>query len=262
MLSEQRIVLVGCGHMGGAMLRGWLAAGVRVEHVRIVDPQAESMDGVSVVGSAAELGDFAPDVIVLAVKPQLFDDVLPDYTLYTDALFVSIAAGKSLAAMERLLGDVALVRAMPNLPATVGKGVSAYIGNDRVSEDQQELAKQLLEAVGIAVALEDEALINAVTAVSGSGPAYFFHMAEAMVAAGVAEGLSESQALELVRGTIAGAAVQLEQSGEAPGALREKVTSKGGTTAAALDVFMDDDALANLVQQAVSAARKRAETLE
>lgn len=193
-----RLLLIGGGKMGSAMLGGWLAGELQPSQCLVVEPDRTAAaalrgrHGVAVVGGVEEIADdVTPEMVVLAVKPQVMDDVLPPYRRFVraDTVFVSIAAGKSVTFLERALGDAAIVRAMPNTPAAVGRGITAAFANARVSARQRDAADRRLSAVGEVVWIDDEELINAVTALSGSGPAYVFHMIEAMAAAGVAAGL-------------------------------------------------------------------------
>ncbi|WP_044562028.1 pyrroline-5-carboxylate reductase [Azospirillum sp. B4] len=261
------LLLVGFGKMGGAMLAGWRAAGT-VRRVVIVDPAggtAPEGETVLVADPAAVPADFAPAAVVLAVKPQMMDQALPAYAGYAGrAVFLSIAAGKTVASFQKVLGgDAALVRAMPNTPAAVGRGISGAFATPSVSTDQRDLCHRLLNAVGEVVWVEDEALIDAVTAVSGSGPAYVFHLVEAMAAAGAAVGLPAELALRLARATVTGAGELLHRNADATATqLRINVTSPKGTTQAALDVLMDEgQGLTPLMTRAVAAAARRSREL-
>jgi len=202
-------------------------------------------------------------VIVLAIKPQILDSVLPGlaHLVGPETVVVSIAAGKTIGAIGDGLGPVAIVRAMPNTPAQVGRGVSVGVANAATTAEQKALVDALLSAVGSVEWVEDEALIDAVTAVSGSGPAYVFHMVEALAAAGVAAGLEPGMAGRLARATVEGAGELLHQSPLAPAVLRQNVTSPKGTTAAALDVLMSADGLSELMTRAVEAAARRSREL-
>jgi pyrroline-5-carboxylate reductase len=264
------LLLAGCGKMGGALLAGWLGDGLPPENVLVVEPHAETAEdlrarrGVTVYADAAEVpGDVAPDVVLLAVKPQVMDDVVPAYARFRgSAVFLSIAAGRTIASFEALLGSAAaIVRAMPNTPAAVGRGITVGCPNGPVTDAQKRLCHHLLEAVGEVAWVDDEALMDAVTAVSGSGPAYVFLLAECLAAAGRDAGLADDLAARLARSTVAGAGELLYRAGEPPEQLRRNVTSPGGTTAAALDVLMADDGLAPLLSRAVAAAVKRGRDL-
>jgi pyrroline-5-carboxylate reductase len=259
-----RILLVGCGKMGGAMLEGWLDQGLAPADVIVVDPAAQiNRPGLAVAAGIEAIPDsFAPDVVVLAVKPQMMDAALPPYARFTSAVFLSIAAGKTLRYFAGHLGDVAIVRAMPNTPAAVRRGITGCIANERVSAGQRALCDHLLSSVGAVEWLEDEGLIDAVTAVSGSGPAYVFLLAETLAQAGVAAGLSEDMAARLARATVAGSGELLRQSDQTAATLRQNVTSPGGTTFAALQVLMaGQDGFAPLLTRAVAAAAKRSKEL-
>lgn len=266
-----RLLLVGCGKMGGAMLSGWLARGMTPADICIVEPDATFAEelatrfGVPVATTPTEIpAGFIPDVVVLAVKPQVMDDVLPAYQTFVQhgCVFLSIAAGRTIASFEKHLSmNAAIVRAMPNTPAAVARALSAAIANANVSDTQTRLCTDLLGAIGEVVWLDDETQMDAVTAVSGSGPAYVFLLAEVMSAAGHKAGLPKPLADQLARATVAGAGELLFQASEPASVLRQNVTSPGGTTAAALAVLMDDDSLQALFDQAILAASERSKAL-
>jgi pyrroline-5-carboxylate reductase len=266
--SDQPLVLIGGGRMGSAMLSGWLAAGVAPAAVTVVEPFAQARQqladacpGVVLVEDAAAVQG-QPSVVVLAVKPQVMGDVLAALPDWPGALFISIAAGKTLSFFEGYLGaEAAIIRVMPNTPAAVGAGTSVAVGNAHVSEGAQALATALLQATGMVDWVNDEALIDAVTAVSGSGPAYVFHLVEAMAAAGVRAGLTSELAEKLARQTVIGSGVLMREDPSDAATLRQNVTSPGGTTQAALDVLMDNGAMVDLLVRAIAAARKRSEEL-
>lgn len=264
------LILIGCGKMGGAMLDGWLASGIAAAGVTVVDPMGggdfAGRPGVTIVADAADVpDDIDPEVIVLAVKPQQMDALLADYRRFSGpgCLFLSIAAGKTIGYFESHLGDdAAIVRAMPNTPAAIGQGITVACPNARASASQTEMAEHLLRAVGEAVTVQDEALIDAVTALSGGGPAYTFLLIETMAKAGVAAGLPDDLAARLALVTVAGAGQLALASGEPPSKLRENVTSPGGTTLEALKVLMrDDDGLPPLMVEAIAAATRRSREL-
>lgn len=262
------LLLVGCGKMGGALLDGWLKRGVKPADVVVVEPAADPgrvsiPAGVTVVPSPDRLPEgFRPAVVVLAVKPQTMDDVAPRYAGCAGALFLSIAAGKRIDYFERAFGaDAAIVRVMPNTPAAVGRGMSVLCANRNVTPAQRQAAEELMAAVGETAWIEDEGLMDAVTAVSGSGPAYVFLLIETLAKAGEAAGLPPALAAQLARATVAGAGELARQSKETPEQLRINVTSPGGTTAAALSVLMADDGLQPLMTRAVAAATKRSKEL-
>jgi pyrroline-5-carboxylate reductase len=266
--SARALVLVGCGKMGSALLRGWIAARA-AERFLVVEPEGAPLGygaaaGVSWHRTPQELPDNpAPDAVVFAVKPQVIDAVLPSYRRWSkpQTLFVSIVAGKTIAGMNRHLGPASLIRTMPNTPAAIGRGVTVACANQRVTAEQRRLCERLLAAVGDSAWVEDEALLDAVTAVSGSGPAYVFLLIEALAEAGEASGLPPDLALRLARGTVAGSGELARLSDDSPARLRENVTSPGGTTRAALDVLMAKDGLAPLIKRAVSAAATRSREL-
>lgn len=263
-----RLLLVGCGRMGSAMLDGWLA-GPGVTQVAVVEPSAaqDGDDGRVIRRDSPDAlpGDFAPDVVVLAVKPQMMAAVLPAYRRFVrpETVFLSVAAGWTLASFSRALGDAArVVRAMPNTPAAIGRGVAVLVAGPGVDDAQRAACDRLVRAVGAAEWVEDEALMDAVTALSGSGPAYVFLLAEAMAAAGAAAGLPADLADRLARATVSGAGELLRQSPESAAKLRENVTSPGGTTAAALAVLMNsENGVGTLMTAALKAAADRSRQL-
>ncbi|MEO1563583.1 MAG: pyrroline-5-carboxylate reductase [Pseudomonadota bacterium] len=266
-INRNGLVMLGCGKMGTAMLQGWLVAGMQPTAISVIDPNpSEWLKTQSRLGlTINEAIPPKPAVIVLAVKPQVMFDALPqlDGVGGQGTLFISIAGGIQIAAFERALGaEKAIMRAMPNTPAAIGKGVSALIGNDNVTEAHMKLGEGLLGAIGQTVRLENEGQIDAVTAVSGSGPAYVFHMIETMTVAGIAEGLPEPLAHQLALATVEGAGALAAQSDESPSQLRVNVTSPNGTTQAGLEVLMDDDTgLPPLMNATIKAAADRSREL-
>lgn len=262
------LVLAGAGKMGGAMLEGWLAAGLADGAALVLDPApsepiaALARDGRIRLGAETPLA--RPDVLILAIKPQSLDEAATALRTHAgpDTLVVSILAGKTVADLTRALPDIrAVVRAMPNLPASIGRGATGAYASPRTSDAQRAMANRLLACNGVVEWVEDEALIDAVTALSGSGPAYVFHLVEAMAEAGRAAGLPAELAARLARATVSGAGALLAESRLPASTLRENVTSKGGTTAAALEVLMAADGLGPLMERAVAAAKRRAEEL-
>ncbi|MEO0961029.1 MAG: pyrroline-5-carboxylate reductase [Pseudomonadota bacterium] len=262
------LVLAGAGKMGGAMLRGWLDAGAAPAQIAVIDPQPapdivalSAEQGFLIHSDASELNDVA--IVVLAVKPQILDAAATSLSslMASKPLVVSIAAGKSVADITQALGDTPVVRSMPNTPASVGRGITAAYAGSEVGDQQRDLATALLQAVGDVVWLDNEDLMDAVTAVSGSGPAYVFWLAECMAAAGRELGLPDDLADALARATVSGAGELMHQAPEPASTLRENVTSPGGTTAAALAVLMADDGLKPLMAKALTAARDRAQEL-
>lgn len=266
-VSKRGLVLLGCGKMGSAMLAGWLdggaGAGLPPASVHVIDPMPS--DWLRGTGVAINAGlPVNPAIVLIAVKPQMMAEALPAIGGFgSDTLFISVAAGTPIRAYEAALGaDAVIVRAMPNTPAAIGRGITAIVGNAQADEAALALAETLLQAVGQTVRLEVEAQMDAVTAVSGSGPAYVFHLIEAMTEAGIAEGLGAELALKLARATVAGAGDLAERSDESPAQLRVNVTSPGGTTAAALAVLMDDQGgFPPLVKRAIKAAADRSREL-
>ncbi len=262
-VAERGLVLLGCGKMGSAMLAGWLKGGLPNTSVWVIDPFPSDWVKAQGVHVNADL-PANPALVLIAVKPQMMGAALPTLAaMGSDTLFVSVAAGTSLATYESALGsDSAIVRCMPNTPAAVGQGITALIGNANVSEDQLALSEALLQAVGQTVRLEAEDQMDAVTALSGSGPAYVFHMIECLAAAGEAEGLSPELAMKLAQATVAGAGALAEAADESPAQLRVNVTSPNGTTQAGLEVLMDgDNGLPPLVRATVAAAAERSREL-
>ena len=264
------LLLVGCGKMGGALLQGWLRQGADPADILVVEPMADpqrvlAAPGVKMLAEPEQLpADLEPAVVILAVKPQTMDEVASRYGRFAapDTVFMSIAAGTKIAYFEQHFGgDAAIVRVMPNTPAAVERGMSVLCANARVSAAQRETCTNLMAAVGETAWIEDEALMDAVTAVSGSGPAYVFLLIECLAQAGVEAGLSEELAAQLAAATVSGAGELARQSAEMPSQLRINVTSPGGTTQAALDVLMADDGLAPLLRRAVDAAARRSREL-
>lgn len=257
------ILLIGAGKMGGALLSAWIHKGIPTSAITVVDPHAKHTVGNLRVHASVDAVSTDVDCILLAVKPQSMDGVLQQLAAKNSkALVLSIAAGKTLGYFEQHLGaGAAVVRAMPNTPAIIGKGISALIANKNVNEQQKQLAEALLRAAGRIVWLEEEAQMDAVTAISGSGPAYVFLFLDAFIAAGIAQGLPEEIATELAVQTVRGSVKLTQKSNESLAQLRKNVTSPGGTTEAALKVLMKGDALKHLLHEAVEAAAKRSKEL-
>lgn len=264
-ISRRGLVLLGCGKMGSAMLAGWLAHGLPASSVWVIDPKpsdwVKGLDGVHL----NEMQPTNPAIVLVAVKPQMMGDALSILAALGNGstLFLSVVAGTPIKTYEAALGaETPIIRAMPNTPTAVGKGITALIGNAQISEAQMTLAEGLLSAVGQTVRLTDEVQMDAVTAVSGSGPAYVFHLIETMAAAGVAQGLPEDLAMQLAKATVAGAGALAEVTEEGPARLRVNVTSPRGTTAAALAVLMEPETgFPGLLKRAVKAAADRSREL-
>jgi pyrroline-5-carboxylate reductase len=261
------LLLVGAGKMGGAMLEGWLALGLAADKIAVLEPQPTS-DIAALAGRGLRLNPAPRDIgeaaaIVVAVKPQTAPEAMPALAPFVggSTVTVSIMAGRTLRFLEGALPRAALVRAMPNTPAAIGRGITVAVANARVSPPQRELVHALLSAVGAVEWVEDEALMDAVTAVSGSGPAYVFLLAEAMAHAGAAAGLPPALAATLARATVAGSGELLQRSPLDAASLRQNVTSPGGTTAAALEVLMGKDGVEPLMTRAIAAATKRSREL-
>ena len=260
------VLLAGAGKMGGAMLSGWLAQGLEPGRAAVIEPRPSDeirallAKGVRLNPSPKETGSAA--AFVVALKPQAFREAGPSLKPYVDAttLLVSIMAGMTIASLGEVLGG-RIVRAMPNTPAAIGRGITVAVAANDVSPAQRDTADGLLRATGSVEWVNDESLMDAVTAVSGSGPAYVFLLAEELARAGVAAGLPEELAMKLARETVAGSGELLHRSDLAAATLRQNVTSPGGTTAAALEVLMCKDGLQSLMTDAVAAATRRSKEL-
>ena len=264
-VGARGLVLLGCGKMGSAMLEGWLAQGVPAGSVWVIDPHpSDWLRGIAGLHLNEDPPE-SPAIALIAVKPQMMESALPRLKPMGGGgtLFLSVAAGTPIRFYEDVLGSrTPVIRAMPNTPAAIGKGITALIGNGASTEAQMELAEALLSAIGQTVRLDDEAEIDAVTGVSGSGPAYVVHLIEALAAAGQAEGLPAELAMKLAVATVAGAGALAEASGETPAQLRRNVTSPNGTTQAGLEVLMDErEGLMELMRRTVAAATARSREL-
>ena len=263
------ILLVGGGRMGSALAAGWLRGPLEAARLAIVEPDDGTAQRLAPLGAtcvptpAALPGALRPAAIVYAVKPQVMAEVVPPYAEIggPDTVHLSIAAGWPVRLLERDLGPVPIVRAMPNTPAAIGEGMTVAWANQAANRDQQALCEALLRAVGAVAWIDDEALMDAVTAVSGSGPAYVFLLAECLAEAAVDAGLPADLARMLADRTVSGAGALLAQSEEDAATLRRNVTSPGGTTEAALSVLMATDGLAPLMSRAVRAAAERSRAL-
>lgn len=264
------ILLVGCGKMGGALLAGWLDQGVPTDQILVVEPSIDAKrsgipDGVSVLKDAADIADdFEPAVVIFAIKPQVMGEVVPLYDRFTAAgtVFMSIAAGTPIRFFEDNLGvGAVVVRVMPNTPAAVRRGMSVLCANVHADQVQRNLCAELMAAVGDTAWLKDEGLMDAVTAVSGSGPAYVFHLIECLAQAAEDVGLAPDLAYRLALQTVSGSGELARLSDDEAAQLRINVTSPGGTTQAALEVLMGDDGLQTLMTAAVRAAENRGREL-
>jgi len=263
-IEQHGIVLLGCGKMGSAMLAGWLADGLSPSAVWVLDPNPSDW----LQGTGVHINEGVPDapaIALIAVKPQMMGDALPSMAALgnSNTVFLSVAAGTPISAFASALGAQSpIIRAMPNTPAAIGRGITAIVGNEIVTPAQMDMADALLRAVGQVVRLEDESQMDAVTAVSGSGPAYVFHLVETLAAAGKAEGLPADLAMALAKATVGGAGQLAEDSDENPSQLRVNVTSPNGTTQAALEVLMNEhDGFPALLKRAVKAAADRSREL-
>lgn len=267
-MTQTTITFIGGGNMGRALIGGLIAAGTKAESIHVADPSEEQRQSL-----ADELGvqvhddnaaAVAPaDVVVVAVKPQVMDAVLGSIaeTVGADTLVISVAAGVTIERIRQRLGDHdKIVRAMPNTPALYQAGMTGLVASRGVSDRERELTEQVLASAGEVAWVDDEALMDVVTAVSGSGPAYFFSLVEQLTAAGTRAGLPEKTAAKLARQTAFGAGVMLSKSDLVAGELRQRVTSPGGTTAAALESLSDND-FERIIDEAVQAAVKRGREL-
>lgn len=262
------IILVGAGNMGGAMLTGWLKQEVQERPIVVLDPgPSDAILSLIKKAGARHVTEVSStekaDILFLAIKPQMMDKVLPGLLplVGENTVVVSVAAGTTQSKIASYLGQTASVRAMPNTPAMVGRGITGAYANALVSAEQKSAVDQLLRVSGPVEWVETEADIDAVTAVSGSGPAYVFYLVECMAEAGRKAGLPADLAMRLARETVAGAGELLHQSPEPASRLRQNVTSPGGTTAAALNVLMAEDALQPIFDKAIEAAKTRAQEL-
>jgi pyrroline-5-carboxylate reductase len=266
------ILLAGCGKMGGALLEGWFRRGLNPVDVMIVEPAGRTAVGpceahpaLTCVPAITDVPkDFRPDVVVFAIKPQIADQTIPSYARFVAdrPVFLSVIAGKTTDGLRASLGaNAEVVRAMPNTPASIAKGITALYAPPNVTDIQRKICESLMSAVGDVVWLTDEGQMDVVTAISGSGPAYVFLFAEAMMAAGIEAGLPPHLAAVLARKTVAGAGQMLGALSDPPELLRKNVTSPGGTTAAALDVLMGEGGLQKLMSRSVAAAAARSREL-
>ncbi len=263
------LVLAGCGKMGGAMLEGWLKAGANPKKIIVIDPDPpiEVMDvlvqhRIQLNPDLSTVTD--AEVIVVAVKPQVMEDVLPNLVVLKSSkpLILSVAAGKTIATFAKHFGtDAAIIRTIPNTPAAIGRGITAMSANANVSETQMNLANTLLSSTGEVVTVENESMIDLVTAVSGSGPAYVFYLTECLANAGEKIGLPADLAMQLARATVAGSGELMRQTGIDAATLRQNVTSPNGTTYAALQVLMADSGMKPLFEKAIKAAADRSKEL-
>lgn len=263
------LVLAGAGKMGSAMLEGWLKAGADPQKIVAIDPMPPkevvellSLHNIRHNPPIASITD--AEVIVVAVKPQVMEDVLPNLVSLKSSrpVILSVAAGKTIATFARHFGeDAAIIRTIPNTPAAIGRGITAMSANAHVSKTQMQLAKALLDSTGEVVTVENESMIDLVTAVSGSGPAYVFYLTECLANAGVKIGLPADLAMQLARATVAGSGELMRQTGIDAATLRQNVTSPKGTTYAALQLLMADDGMMPLFEKAIAAAAQRSKEL-
>ena len=267
-LLQGTVLLVGAGKMGGALMEGWLARGLDPLKIAVIDPgppaEIANLLAERKIGQSPDPKHFSPDAIVVAVKPQLAGEIIPKLVPFIKpkTVIISIMAGRTIASLESALpAYAAVVRSMPNTPASIGRGITVAVANKRVDATGKALTTDLLAAGGAVEWIENENLIDAVTALSGSGPAYVFLLAECMARAGIEVGLPAGLANTLARETVAGSGELLHRSELEAAKLRENVTSPGGTTAAALDVLMVEDGFQRLLTRAIAAATKRSRDL-
>lgn len=245
-----KILIVGCGAMGGALLKGW----EKYYDLSVIDPTKSAFKKLNDLDS-----DYTPNIIVLAVKPQLLATLLPDYSKFKSSLFISVAAGVRINFYEKIMGlDVKIIRVMPNLAVQVSEGTSAYVANKNCTSVDIQNVTELFNRVGMVQPLADENMFDVITALSGSGPAYVFYLSECMAEAAINLGLDRDLAYKFARQTIIGAGFTLKYNDNSLENLRANVTSKGGTTEAALNVLMHENQLQNIINSALSAAQKRA----
>jgi pyrroline-5-carboxylate reductase len=263
---QSPLLLAGAGKMGGALLSGWLAQGLDARHLGVIEPhpsdeiRALAAKGVRLNPSQQDFG--VASTLVVALKPQMFREAGPALKAFVapTTLVVSIMAGTTIASISEVCGG-SVVRAMPNTPAAIGRGITVAVAASHVSAAQRAVADALLRATGSVEWIDDESLMDAVTAVSGSGPAYVFLLAEELARAGVEAGLPVELATKLARETVSGSGELLRRSEDASATLRQNVTSPGGTTAAALEVLMGPDGMQPLLIRAVAAATRRSKEL-
>lgn len=263
-IATRGLVLLGCGKMGSAMLEGWLAGGLPARSVWVTEPNPSDWVQAQDVHLNEEL-PASPAIVLVAVKPQIMRDALPTLQALGngDTTFLSVAAGITIATFEDMLGDkTPIIRSIPNTPAAVKQGITALIGNAHTTEDQLRMAETLLTAIGQTVRLDTEDQMDAVTGLSGSGPAYVFHMIECLAHAGEAQGLDPALAMTLAKATVAGSGALAMQADETPSQLRVNVTSPNGTTQAGLEVLMNEQTgLSPLIAKTIDAATKRSKEL-
>lgn len=267
-MEAPAVALLGAGQMGGALIRGWIKAIRRGGSLTLTvrEPHFDPVLEAELAAAGAELNPPAPgpaDVVVIAVKPQIFNSAAADAKAFIgpNTLVLSIMAGVTIAALSQALGTQRVIRAMPNTPGQIGQGVTAYVAGPGTNAADKELAALLLEPLGVVEPIPNERLMDVVTAVSGSGPAYVFLLAEVLAAAAESEGLDRETAKRLAGRTVAGAGALMLDTGEDASVLRKQVTSPGGTTQAALDVLQSPDGLALLLRRAVQAATQRSREL-
>ncbi|MFK7940993.1 MAG: pyrroline-5-carboxylate reductase [Roseovarius sp.] len=263
-VAKHGLVLLGCGKMGSAMLQGWLAGGLPAKSVWVIDPNPSDWVQSTGVHINKQLPK-TPAIVLLAVKPQMMGAALPSIADMgnSETLFISVAAGTPISVLEQALGAQSpIIRAMPNTPAAVMQGITAIIGNAHSTDTHMDLAETLMCAVGQVVRLDHEDQMDAVTGVSGSGPAYVFHMIECLAAAGEAQGLPPFMAMQLAKATVGGAGALAETAEDTPAQLRVNVTSPNGTTQAGLEVLMNEtNGLPSLIRDTVAAAADRSREL-
>lgn len=267
-MKGTKLLMVGCGKMGSALLGGFIEKKIiNKDSVMVIEPEKSSVPkNVKCVSDLLEVSKvgFRPDIILFAVKPQSLNDILPEYRSFVrkGSLIVSIAAGKTIGFFENMLPvGTAVVRTMPNLPAVIGEGVTGLFANKNVSDEQKKQAKMLFDAIGNSYWVEKEGLLDSITAISGSGPAYLFYFMECLEEAAIELGIPYEDAKNIVKQLVIGSAKLAEESDKNVSTLREQVTSPAGTTAAALEVLMKKQNIKQAIIDAASAAKKRSEEL-
>ena len=270
MRQDTSLLLIGCGKMGGSVLNGLLKNGFSAQNIRVAEPNETirntlTQKGIASITDAAELKNFRPDIVFLAVKPFLIEQVIDSVKPFTDngAAVLSIIAGRQIDWFKEKLGkNTVIFRAMPNTPAAIGKGITGVTFSDSANDRHKQIVQKILNSCGEVVWLDNENQIDAVTAVSGSGPAYVFYLTEALTQAAKTLGLSDENAEKLAKATVLGSAGLMAESSEAPAILRQNVTTPNGTTAAALEILMNPQTgFEPLLTQALKAAEKRSKEL-
>lgn len=267
-MIKENILFVGCGKMGSAILGGLLKKIESVKQIVVVKSNPNKKidnqpDELKVIGNINQLSSsFKPDIIIFAVKPQIIADVIGDYKKFTDAIFVSVIAGKKIDFFQEKLGiNSKIIRTMPNLPCLINQGITTIFASNNINQTDKNLIEQIFKTVGDVIGLEKEEQINSSTAISGSGPAYVFHFAESLINSAIELGFDKETAKKLALKTMLGSCLMMNDSKKSPTELKEQVTSKKGTTEAALNKLYQDN-FADIIKNATQSASKRAKELE